>query len=105
MVSEPSKDSEKGRPAPMQGWPPTTRPRPRPPVRGWLPMARASPKGRLAALTRGSTGGQKRRPQAQPAAGRPCRQQGRRRQPQGWPPFGRATASGQGQPPPTQGDC
>ncbi|RZS08318.1 hypothetical protein BHM03_00039272 [Ensete ventricosum] len=37
---------EEGRPAPMQGRPPTARPRPRPPARGWLAVARANPQGR-----------------------------------------------------------
>ncbi|RRT38639.1 hypothetical protein B296_00014649 [Ensete ventricosum] len=37
----------------MQGWPPTTKPRPRPPARGRLAAARANPQGRPTARTRG----------------------------------------------------
>ncbi|RWV84171.1 hypothetical protein GW17_00054135 [Ensete ventricosum] len=40
------------RPAPMQGQPPTARPRPRTPVRGWPATAIASPQGRPTAPTR-----------------------------------------------------
>ncbi|RWV86013.1 hypothetical protein GW17_00052138 [Ensete ventricosum] len=37
----------------MQGWPPTTKPRPKPPARGRLPAARANPQGRPTTRTRG----------------------------------------------------
>ncbi|RWW36762.1 hypothetical protein BHE74_00058191 [Ensete ventricosum] len=45
------------RPAPMQGRPPMTRPRPRTPARGRLVAARASPQGRQPLAARHPQGG------------------------------------------------
>ncbi|RWV90682.1 hypothetical protein GW17_00047095 [Ensete ventricosum] len=60
---------EEGRPALMQGRPPSARPRPRTPARRWLATARASPQG--AAAHRGSSP-QGRRLQARQATASPA---------------------------------
>ncbi|RWW20854.1 hypothetical protein GW17_00015015 [Ensete ventricosum] len=53
------------RPAPMQGRPPTARPRPRPPAIGRLVTTRASLKGRPVLPARGDAYGQKHHPRGQ----------------------------------------
>ncbi|RRT33692.1 hypothetical protein B296_00048573, partial [Ensete ventricosum] len=100
--------------APMQGWPPTARPRARPLARGRLAAAKASLQGRPAPLVGAAARRGDSRPRAHPLAvrhpqrgpavgrpqgatahGQPYRQQGQRHRPQGWLPLGRVVADGQ----------